>query len=466
MGENQLIYFVMEKRINKRSALIILTAGSFLTPFMGASVNIALPSIAKEFAMDAVLLSWVSTSFLLGAAMFLVPFGRLGDLYGRKKIYTYGIMLYTIAALLSGVSVAPWMLISFCILHGIGSSMIFGTGVAILTSIFSAGERGRALGIQVSCVYLGQSMGPFLSGFLIEHFGWRSIFFINVPIGIIILIMILWKLKGEWVGARGEGFDFLGSILYSLTLVAIMYGFSLLPSATGGGVILLGILGFWGFVKWESRIPSPVFDLNLFLHNKVFAFSNLAALIHYGATFGVNFLLSLYLQYVQGYSPFQAGSIILFKPAMQAAFSPFAGKLSDRIDPRLVASLGMAFTVIGLFLLLFLHEKTTLIYLIPVLLTLGFGFALFSSPNTNAVMGSVEEKYYGIASGTVSLMRLMGQILSMGIATLIFAVVMGRVEITAALYPLLLKSTRVALLIFAILCIGGLFASLARGRVR
>ena len=184
MAENQLIYFVMEEKINKRSALIILTAGSFLTPFMGASVNIALPSIGKEFAMDAVLLSWVSTSFLLGAAMFLVPFGRLGDLYGRKKIYTYGIMLYTIAALLSGVSITPWMLISFCILHGIGSSMIFGTGVAILTSIFSAGERGRALGVQVSCVYLGQSMGPFLSGFLIEHLGWRSIFLINVPIGI------------------------------------------------------------------------------------------------------------------------------------------------------------------------------------------------------------------------------------------------------------------------------------------
>ena len=466
MTGNQLIYSVMEERINKRSALIILTAGSFLTPFMGASVNIALPSIGKEFALDAVLLSWVSTSFLLGAAIFLVPFGRLGDLYGRKKIYTYGIMLYTIAALLSGISVAPWMLISFCILHGIGSSMIFGTGVAILTSIFSAGERGRALGIQVSCVYLGQSLGPFLSGFLIEHLGWRSIFLINVPIGLAILSMILWKLKGEWVGARGEGFDFLGSILYSLTLVAIMYGFSLLPTKAGAAFILVGAFGFWAFIKWETKTASPVFDIKLFRHNRVFAFSNLAALVHYGATFGVNFLLSLYLQYVQGYSPFQAGSIILFKPAMQAAFSPFAGRLSDRIDPRLVASLGMAFTVIGLFLLLFLHEKTTLIYLIPALLTLGFGFALFSSPNTNAVMGSVEEKYYGIASGTVSLMRLMGQILSMGIATLIFAVVMGRVEITADLYPLLLKSTRVALLIFAILCIGGIFASLARGKVR
>ena len=456
----------MEKEINKRSALIILTAGSFLTPFMGSSVNIALPSIGKEFAMDAVLLTWVSTSFLLGAAMFLVPFGRIADLYGRKRIYTYGIMVYTLAALLSGISVAPWMLISFCILHGIGSSMIFGTGVAILTSIFSAGERGRALGIQVSCVYLGQSLGPFLSGFLIEHWGWRSIFLVNVPIGLIILSMILWKLKGEWVGARGESFDFLGSIIYSLTLVAIMYGFSLLPSMVGGGFLLVGALGFWVFIKWETKTASPVFDIKLFRHNKVFAFSNLAALVHYGATFGVNFLLSLYLQYVQGYSPLQAGSIILFKPAMQAIFSPFAGRLSDKIDPRIVASLGMAFTVVGLFLLIFLHEKTTLAFMIPVLLTLGFGFALFSSPNTNAVMGSVEEKFYGIASGTVSLMRLMGQILSMGIATLIFAVVMGRVEITPEYYPLLLKSTRAAFLIFAILCIGGIFASLARGKVR
>ncbi len=445
---------------------MIVTAGSFLTPFMGSSVNIALPSIAKEFAMDAVLLSWISISFLLGAVMFLVPFGRIADLYGRKRIYTYGIMVYTLAALLSGLSIAPWMLISFCVFHGIGSSMIFGTGVAILTSIFSAGERGKALGIQVACVYMGQSLGPFLSGFLIEHLGWRSIFLVNVPIGLIILGLILWKLKGEWFGARGESFDFLGSIIYSLTLVAIMYGFSLLPSIEGGGFILVGAFGFWAFIRWEKRTVSPVIDINLFRRNKVFALSSLAALVHYGATFGVNFLLSLYLQYVQGYSPFQAGSIILFKPAMQAIFSPFAGHLSDKIDPRIVASLGMAFTVIGLFLLILLHEKTTLAFLIPVLLILGFGFALFSSPNTNAMMGSVEEKFYGIASGTVSLMRLMGQILSMGIVTLIFAVGMGRVEITTALYPLLLQSMRVVLLIFALLCIGGLFASLARGKVR
>ncbi len=456
----------MEERTNKRSALIILTAGSFLTPFMTSSVNIALPSIGKEFAMDAVLLSWVSISFLLGAAMFLVPFGRIADLYGRKKVFTCGIMAYTISALLSGLAAGPWMLIAFCILQGIGSSMIYGTGVAIITSIFSAGERGRALGIQVSSVYIGQSLGPFISGFLIEHLGWRSIFLINVPIGLLILSMILWKLKGEWVGAKGEGFDFLGSLIYSLTLMVIMYGFSLLPSGAGGVLILAGGLGFWAFVKWETKTASPVFEVKLFRHNRVFAFSSLAALVHYGATFGVNFLLSLYLQLVQGYSPLQAGSIILFKPAMQALFSPFAGRLSDKIDPRLVASAGMGFTVVGLSLLIFLHEKTTLTYVIPALLTLGFGFALFSSPNTNAVMGSVEEKFYGIASGTVSLMRLMGQILSMGIATLIFAVVMGRVEITGASSPLLLESMRLALLIFDLLCIGGIFASLARGRVR
>ncbi len=456
----------MHRGVNKRTALLVTTAGSFLTPFMASSVNIALPSIGREFSMDAVLLSWISSSYLLAAAMFLVPFGRIADIYGRKKIFTYGIVLYSLASFLSGISVSSWMLISFRVFQGIGGSMIFGTGVAILTSVFPEGERGKVLGINVASVYLGLSLGPFIGGFLTEHLGWRSIFLVNIPLGLILLVSILWKLEGEWAGARGEKFDFFGSIIYSLTLVAIMYGFSLLPREASGVILLIGILGFWVFVKWEIRIKSPVLDIRLFRENRVFAFSNLAALINYCATFAVGFLLSLYLQYVKGYSPLHAGSILVCQPAMQAIFSPFAGRFSDKTEPRVVASIGMGFTVAGLSILTFLHEGTTLGFIITSLLFLGFGFALFSSPNTNAVMSSVERRFYGVASGTLATMRLVGQMLSMGIATLIFAVYIGRIQITAASYPLFLRSARTAFFIFAVLCFGGVFASLTRGRVR
>jgi len=199
-------------------------------------------------------------------------------------------------------------------------------------------------------------MGPFIGGPLTNQFGWRSIFLANVPLGIIILALV-WKIRGEWTEAKGEKFDFIGSIVYSFTLIAVIYGFSLLPTLFGTGLILLGILGIAAFIKWEAKTPSPVLNINLFRNNKPFALSNLAALINYSATFAVSFLLSLYLQYIKGLSPQNAGLALVAQPIMMAVFSPFAGKLSDKIEPRVVASIGMAFTAIGLFLFIFLSEK-------------------------------------------------------------------------------------------------------------
>ncbi|MFQ6067688.1 MAG: MFS transporter, partial [bacterium] len=365
----------MNNAVNKRSALLVTTLGSFLTPFMGSSVNIALPSIGREFAMDAVLLSWVATSYLLAAAMFLVPFGRIADIRGRKRIFTYGILIYTVSSFLSAISTSATVLISFRILQGIGGAMIFGTAVAILTSVFPVGQRGKALGINVAAVYLGLSLGPFLGGFLTQHFGWRSIFLANVPVGGLIMVFIFWKLKGEWAGAKGETFDFSGSIIYGLTLIAIMYGLSLLPAMSGVWLILMGILGILAFVRWEMKAESPVLNMNLFRNNTVFAFSNLAALINYSATFAVGFLLSLYLQYTKGLSAQNAGLILVSQPVVMAIFSPLAGRLSDRIEPRIVASMGMALAVVGLFLFTFLNEKTTLEFIVASLILLGFGFA-------------------------------------------------------------------------------------------
>lgn len=357
-------------------------------------------------------------------------------------------------------------LISFRFLQGIGGAMIFGTGVAILTSVFPAHERGRALGINVAAVYTGLSLGPFLGGLMTEHFGWRSIFLANSLLGALAVAFVFQKLKGEWVGAKGEKFDFTGSIIYSLVLVAVIYGFSLLPQVSGVGLIIIGALGAIAFVKWELTVKSPVLEIKLFRDNKVFAFSNLAALLNYSATFAVAFLLSLYLQYVKSLSPEDAGLILVSQPVVQAVFSPFAGRLSDRIEPRILASMGMALTVVGLFLFTFLSNETPLTFIVASLVLLGLGFALFSSPNTNAVMGSVEKKFYGVASATISTMRLLGQMFSLGICMLIFALFIGRVQITAEHYPSFLRSTETAFLVFAVLCVGGVFASLARGKMR
>lgn len=450
----------------RRTALIVSTLSSFVTPFMGSSVNIALPSIGRDLGMDAINLGWVATSYALAAAMLLVPFGRIADIYGRKKVFIYGTAIFSACSFLCAVATASFALIAFRFLQGIGAAMIFGTGLAILTSVFPPGDRGRVLGINVAAVYSGLSLGPFLGGLMTDALGWRSIFALNVILGTLVVSFTVWKLRGEWAGARGERFDLIGSAIYSLVLVAAMYGFSLLPSPNAFVFIVVGVIAFFVFVRWELRTESPVLDIKLFRDNRVFAFSSLAALLNYSATFAVGFLLSLYLQYVKGLSAEGAGIILVSQPVVQAVFSPFTGRLSDRIEPRIIASMGMGATVVGLALLTFLSSDTPFPFIVGSLMLLGLGFALFSSPNMNAVMSSVERRLYGVASATIGTMRLIGQMMSLGISMLVFALFIGRVQITPEYYASFLQSANTIFVIFAVLCFGGIFASLARGKVR
>jgi len=448
----------------KRIVLFIAILSGFITPFDGSAVNIALPSMGKEFHMDAIALSWVATAYLLTAAIFLVPFGKLADIYGRKKIYLYGIALFSFASLAMTMVPSTEMLIGIRVIQGIGSAMIFGTGVAIVTSVFPPGERGRALGIYITAVYIGLSIGPFLGGVMTDLLGWRSIFFVNVPIGITTILLILWKLKDEWAECKGENFDLTGSIIYGLAVLAIIYGFSVIPDLKGAGLIAVGIIGMLIFAMYEMRIPSPVLDIFLLRKNRTFAFSNLSAFINYSATYAVTFLLSLYLQYTKGFTPEFAGFILVAQPVAQAMISPVAGQFSDRVDPRIVASAGMALTTIGLLLLVFLKEENSLLYLILSLLVLGTGYGIFSSPNTNAIMSSVDKRFYGVASGMNGTMRLLGQMFSMGIAMMIFAIFIGPVEITPDYYPQFVFSLHYAFILFTIFCFIGIFTSLVRGK--
>jgi len=445
------------------TASIVAAMASFLAPFMGASVNIALPSIGREFRADAVTLGWIATAYLLAAAVCLVPFGRLADIRGRKKIFVSGILTYAISSLLCALSPSTAVLIVFRIIQGMGAALIFGTAIAILTSVFPPGERGRALGINTASTYLGLSLGPVLGGLLTQHFGWRSIFLVNFPLGLIIILLVLTRLKGEWAEARGEKLDLWGTFLYGLALVGIMLGFSRLPRTLGIGLFVSGIALAAGFVFHQCRITNPILNINLFLQNRVFAFSNLAALINYSATFAVGFFLSLFLQNIRGMNPQAAGLVLIAQPAVMALFSPLAGRASDRIEPRFVASAGMALSGAGLFLLAFLRVGSSLGFIVGSLALLGFGFALFSSPNTNAVMSSVEKKSYGVASATLGTMRLVGQMTSMGISMMIFALFLGRVQVAATSQDNFLQAVRTGFILFSVLCFGGVLPSLARG---
>jgi EmrB/QacA subfamily drug resistance transporter len=450
----------------EKAVLFVATLSSFMGPFMISSVNVALPAIQQEFGADAVALSWVATALLLAVAVFLIPLGKIGDIYGRKKIFTLGLVVYTLASLAGAFSTSMTMLIAVRVFQGFGTAMFVTTGMAIVTSVFPPERRGRAIGFYVTAVYIGLSVGPFAGGLLTQHLGWRSNFGVVVPFGAASIWVTLKYLKGEWADARGETFDIPGSLLYATSVFLLVYGASLLPRLPAVYLILAGALALIAFVLVELRTPQPVFDVRLFSGNKLFVYSCLAALINYAATFAVTFLVSLFLQYIKGLPPQAAGTILVAQPVVMAFLSPLAGRLSDRIEPRLISSAGMTLTVLGLLLFALVGTETSEYYIIATLLVLGFGFALFSSPNMNAIMGAVDKKFFGIASGTVAVMRVLGQMTSMAIAMVVFAVFIGREQITPNNYDLFLKSVKISFSIFAVLCTFGIFFSFSRGALR
>jgi EmrB/QacA subfamily drug resistance transporter len=447
-------------RSSRTAALIVATMANILTPFMGSSMNIALPAIGTEFAADAIVLGWIPTSFLLAAALVAVPSGRIADIWGMKRIFSHGVALFTAASALSALAPSASTLIAFRFAQGVGGGMIFVTCLAIVTSAFPARERGRVIGINIAAVYLALSLGPVLGGFMTHCLGWRSLFWAMVPLGIAILALTRWKLDMEWAAGQGEPFDLKGALFYGGSLVLLIYGFSVLPARLGMVLVGCGLAGFAGFIRYEARLESPLLNVALF-RNRTFAFSNLAALINYSANFTVGFLLSLYLQYIQGLDPLSAGMILVVQPVVQAIFAPIAGRLSDRIRAQKLASLGMALCTLGLFALTFIASRTGIAVIVCALVLLGLGFAFFSPPNTSAIMGSVDRRLYGVASAMVSTMRLLGQMFSMGMALTVFAWFIGDNRITPELYPRLLDSIHAIFILCTVLCFAGIFVSLA-----
>lgn len=452
--------------ILKRTTLYVAAMAAFLTPFMGSAINLAIPSIGHEFNSTAFMLSWVATGYILASAAFLLPVGRLADIVGRKRIFVFGISGFVITSILCGLAWSIQALIAFRALQGIASAMIFGTSMAMLTSVFPPQERGKVLGINVASVYIGLSLGPVLGGMLNYNLGWQSIFYLTALIALLAVILTVTRLKVDWAGAKGEQYDFTGAILYTPGLLFLMYGISSIAELDWAKYLLgLGLAMLVVFVVYETKIKYPLLNVKLLGRNVTFAFSNLAALINYSATFGVSFLMSLYLQVVMGFNSQAAGLVMLSQPVIMALLSPFAGNISDRVQPRIVASLGMGLTTLAIFIFCFLSANTPLWLIIINLIILGAGFGLFSSPNTNAVMGSVEKRFYGVASSTIGTMRLVGQAISMAIVTLLITFYVGSVEFSQASPELLIKGTRIAFIVFTVFCFGGVFASLARGNV-
>jgi len=445
--------------------LVVTTLAGFLATFMGSSINIALPLIESEFRVSAVTLSWIPLSYILAAGAVLMPVGRISDLYGRMKIFVWGLAVFAVVALASAFSPSVAVLIVLRVIQGLGAALVFASFTALIILAYPPETRGRALGLNVAGVYLGLSLGPVLGGIIIHNIGWRGLFYVVSGLGVINWALPAWKLrKVDWREPKRAGFDFLGSVVYAVALSALLLGFSWLPGLLGTLLIVGGLAGLSAFLWWETRAADPVLNVDLLRNNRVFAFSNTAALINYAATFTVTFLMSLYLQYNRGLNPQSAGFILVTGTFVQAAFSPVAGRVVDRVQARWVASAGMALCMLGILGFAFLGQETPYWYIITMLCLLGLGFAFFSSPITHTIMGSVQKRYLGVASATLGTVRLAGQNISLGLTTLVLAIIVGRHAIVPADYPHLLTSVRVSFTIFTVICSLGVAASLVGPR--
>lgn len=444
---------------SKNLLLLICTVLSFFTVFAVNAVTIVIPSIASEYGMSNIIQNWVTIIFLLVVAVLSVPAGQISAKFGLKKVTNISIVLFIIISVVNVLVTTQEQFLACRFILGISLAFINVTSMAMIVSAFPPEERGKALGINITGVYVGLSLSPVLGGILNYNLGWRSVVLFGVPFLFVILALLLTKIDEEWISFKGIPLDIKGSLTYGIGMVLFMYGFTILNTQLGIVLTILGILILIIFGLIELRREYPVFNINFFKNHK-FLSANFASLCAYLATYAVTTILNYHLQYIKGFDSQTAGLILLVAPLCQVVLAPIAGRLSDKYVPQILAAIGMALGTISLFLFSSLNGQTPLEFLILSMIIYGIGFGLFSPPNTNVIMGSVPPKDTSVASAAVATMRTVGQAMSMGILTLVFAFVMGNVPIIEQYYPLLISSCQITCLICVVLCIASVFASL------
>lgn len=435
---------------------MISAGGSFLAPFMASALIVAIPAIGVEFSMDAVAMSWLATVFFLAASMFLIPFGRLADIFGVKKIFSLGIVIYFVSASLAALAPSASILIVARFLTGLGAAMVFGTSFALLSLSLSEGERGEALGINIASNLTGFALGFFLGGLLTYYASWRFVFVIILPISTLLIALIRLRLPGECALSKGQKFDVVGSAMIAALLFLVILGLSRLPSIMGGVLIISGIAVFLLFAMRQSRNSSPVIDLGLFRSNRCFSFSNAAIMIYTTSTLAVIFLFSFYLQYIKGFDSKQSGLILMASTLIMASLVIYAGRLSDRMNPYRLASIGVTLSLAGLLPMIFISSNTPLFLALLELVLVSAGGSFFYPAMVKIILGSIPRDKYGVGSSLAETMRLVGNAGSMALVTVGFTFYLGGTVILPENYPAFLQSMRLILAAFSVLCAASL----------
>ncbi|MGD0057423.1 MAG: MFS transporter [Methanomassiliicoccales archaeon] len=462
----------------RKTVLLITCIGAMMAPLDSTIVTVSLPSISSSLGMDYASTIWIPTAYLVALAVLILSVGRLSDMRGRKPIFISGFAIFVVGSFFCSIAQNGGELIAFRIVQGVGAAFFGATSTAIVTDIFPRNERGKALGINAMSVYIGLTLGPPLGGFLTQAFGWPSIFYINIPIGSLVIALAITKMRESVSVPKKERFDFAGLFAFSsgliLLLVALTYGD--FEGWTSASILTMFASAFALFVIFlivERRAGSrAMLDVSLILKNRLFAAGNISALMNYSAYFGISFMISFYLQLVLSFSAFQAGLVLLVMPVTMASLSPISGWMSDKIGSRGLSSGGMVIIGLGLLLMSTLTTTSGTVLVAIGLLVIGFGMGIFASPNTSAIMGSVQKSQLGVASGTLATMRCVGQASSLAIMGAIVATVAGT-SLLGALFSggspppvadiLFVRGMSYAFVVSAMIAFTGAMTSLARG---
>lgn len=429
-------------------ALASVATGTLVTVADMGEVNVAMPTIADEFGSNLSTVQWLATGHLVATSALLMPMGRLSDMIGRKRVYLWGLMIFTLGSLLAAFAPNLTALIMFRILQGMGVGLVHGNQMAIMTSIFPAEERGKALGMHMTLVGSALIIGPAIGGIMIDAFGWRSVFLLNLPLGILCTLAPFFildenSITQSRIKAKLGDFDFVGSFLSSAVLVLMVMGLANpfgLPYLTAGGlpfgaaglflmacVVLLGI-----FVLWETRATTPMLDMTLFKIS-IFSIGVSARSLSFVVAAPVLFLMPFFLQGVQGYSAGQTGLIMMTIAVGMVVMGPLAGRFSDKLGPRPFTVGGALISMAGLLILSQVDRDTPLILIMLAIMLQSSGMGTFTAPNASSILSGAPRRAYGVVSGFVQLIRTGSTVTGIAVATLLITAAMTSAGLEATL---------------------------------
>lgn len=453
-------------------ALFSLCLAVFIVPLAMSAVNLALPPIALDLNADAVSLSWLASLPVWGSVILMLPIARAADIWGRKRLHLIGLTLFTITSLTAANIDTINQLLVLRIIQGISSSFIFATSLAMVASLAGTQRRGMFLGIISTCIYIGLTFGPVVGGWLTQWLGWRSVFWAPLLFVILAIVLILFfvdeSVKADKPSSLAwyQRLDIKGSGWFALSCSGFFFGLAGLPQIEYLVVLLFAILTAYLFYRQQCLGLEPLVRFDLLMQNTIFIRSLATSFCMYSASFPILFIMSVYLQYAKQMSPTQAGKIILLQALFMALVAPFAGRLSDRYEPRIIATSGCLLFVLGALILAGIDQQTSILQLQIGLSILGIGFGVFSSPNNNAAMSAIDPSKLGIAAALLNLGRTGGNMFSTAIVVVLFNNYLGSQTITVEQYPQLYIITKICISLCAGYALIAAYFSITRGRIR